>query len=129
MRLSIGSEPNMSPPRQPAKVSRIYKQGLHIRRHFNRKNLCDGLLLSETSMWYDFIGKEKSLEVSETYLNIPIPESDTSMICSGGKLPEFILFNNGDVLKKRKETKILILGWGYKYFSIFFCIVSGILIN
>ena len=81
--------------------------GNAISRHFDRKNLCDGLLLSETSMWYDFIGKEKSLEVSETYLNIPIPKSDTSMICSGGKLPEYILCNNGDVLKKRKEAKIL----------------------
>ena len=83
--------------------------GSAISRHFDRKDLRDGLLLAETSMWYDFIGKEKSLEVSETYSNIPIPESDTRTICSDGKLPEYILCNNGDVLKKRKERKILIV--------------------
>ena len=95
--------------------------GNAISRHFDRKNLDDGLLLAETSLWYDFVGKDKSLEVSETYLNLPIPESDTNAICTGEKLPEYILCNSGDVLKKRRERKILLVPESNTSRELMFC--------
>ena len=78
-----------------------------ISRHFNRQNTSDGLLLSETSCWYDFAGEEKSRELVETYRNCEIPISETPSVCSNTNLPEFILCTNGDVLMKRKKRKLL----------------------
>ena len=78
-----------------------------ISRHFNRQNTSDGLLLSETSSWYDFAGEEKSRELVETYRNCEIPISDTPSVCSNTNLPEVILCTNGDVLIKRKKRKVL----------------------
>ena len=78
-----------------------------IARHFNRQNTSDGLLLSETSSWYDYAGEEKSRELVETYRNCEIPISDTPSVCSNTNLPEFILCTNGDVLMKRKKRKLL----------------------
>ena len=79
-----------------------------ISRHFDRKTAAsDGLLLAETALWYDYMGKDKSEEVSNTYSNLDIPLSETDLISNSGKLPEYILCNNGDVLKKRTSRKIL----------------------
>ena len=78
-----------------------------IARHFNRQNMSDGLLLSETSSWYDYAGEEKSRELVETYRNCEIPISDTPSVCSNKNLPELILCTNGDVLMKRKKRKLL----------------------
>ena len=79
-----------------------------ISRHFDRKAAAsDGLLLAETALWYDYMGKDKSEEVNETYSNLDIPLSETDSICNTGKLPEYILCNNGDALKKRTSRKIL----------------------
>ena len=82
--------------------------GSIITRHFTRYNIEEKILLSETAVWYDFIGKERSREVSETYRNLEIPRSDDDSIY-GFKLPQFILCSNGDVLKKRKRKNIIIL--------------------
>ena len=80
-----------------------------ISRHFNRVNTSDGLLLVETCAWYDYVGDEKSRELSETYKNCEIPKSEEPSVCSNGYLPEYILCKNGDVLKKRKKKKVIIL--------------------
>ena len=79
-----------------------------ISRHFSRNNLNDGLLLAETSIWYDYAGAEDSKKLTQAYSTLEIPFSDEDSACSGGKLPEFILCRNGDVLKKRKRRKILV---------------------
>ena len=78
-----------------------------ISRHFDRININDRILLVETALWYDFVGSEKSKELFQTFSNIEIPKSDTDAICTGERLPNYILCNNGDVLKKRREKKIL----------------------
>ena len=78
-----------------------------IWRHFNRQNTSDGLLLSETSSWYDYAGEEKSRELVEAYRNCEVPTSDTPSVCSDKNLPQFILCTNGDVLVKRKKRKVL----------------------
>ena len=67
-----------------------------------------GLLLAETSIWYDYAGVEDSKKLTEAYSTLDIPFSDEDSACSGGKLPEVILCRNGDVLKKRKRRKILV---------------------
>ena len=80
-----------------------------ISRHFNRKNPKDKILLAETGLWFDFVGTEKSSELAETYKNLEIPLSEDDGVCSCKKLPEYIICKNGDVLKKRRKKKILIL--------------------
>ena len=80
-----------------------------ISRHFNRLNTSDGLLLIETCAWFDYVGEEKSIELSETYRNCEIPRSNEPSVCSKDNLPEYILCTNGDVLKKRKKRKIVII--------------------
>ena len=80
-----------------------------ISRHFNREKSDDKILLAETVVWFDFIGSEKSSEIAETYKNIEIPLSEDAAICSCKKLPEYIICKNGDVLKKRRRKKVLIL--------------------
>ena len=81
--------------------------GSNISRHFNRKN-CD-LLLAETTCWYDWLGTEKSKEVSQTYAELEVPLSDEDLISTEGKLPEYILCTNGDVMKKRSKRKIIVV--------------------
>ena len=80
-----------------------------ISRHFNRQNTSDGLLLSETSAWYDYAGEEKSRELRDTFKNGEIPISDEPSVCSKTNLPEYILCTNGDVLLKRKKRKVIIV--------------------
>ena len=80
-----------------------------ISRHFNRSNTSDGILLVETCSWFDYVGEEKSKELSETYRNCEIPRSNEPSVCSNENLPEYILCTNGDVLKKRKKRKIVIV--------------------
>ena len=80
-----------------------------ISRHFNREKSDDKILLAETVVWFDFIGSEKSSEIAETYKNIEIPLSEDAAICSCKNLPEYIICKNGDVLKKRRRKKVLIL--------------------
>ena len=83
-----------------------------ISRHFSRINgMC--LLLAETVTWFEFVGKDKSKELYETYINSldKIALSDTKCVSSSddsGMLPNFILCNNGDVLKKRKKKCVLV---------------------
>ena len=80
-----------------------------ISRHFNRQNTSDGLLLIETSAWYDYAGKEKSRELFDAYKNFEIPKSEEPTVCSNENLPELILCKNGDVLMKRKKKKVIIV--------------------
>ena len=79
----------------------------NISRHFDRVNGED-LLLAETSSWYDYIGAEKSKEVSQTFLNCDVQLSDVKCVLTGTCMPEYILCLSGDVLKKRQSQKILI---------------------
>ena len=79
-----------------------------ISRHFDRIHKDDKMILAETGSWYDYVGNEKSKILSETYRNLEIPLSEDVAI-NRNKFPEFILCHNGDVLKKRKKKKILIL--------------------
>ena len=81
--------------------------GNMISRHFDRIDTNDGILLVETALWYDFVGSEKSKELFQTFSNMEIPKSDTDAISTGERLPNYILCNNGDVLKKRQQRKIL----------------------
>ena len=80
----------------------------NISRHFNRSNIDDRILLAETAVWFDFLGEERSREVSETYKTLEIPLSEVESVY-GSKLPQFIICKNRDVLKIRKRKKILIL--------------------
>ena len=80
-----------------------------ISRHFNRKNTEDKILLAETGIWYDFIGADKSVEVAKMFKDTEIPVSEDEAVCSSENLPNFILCKNGDVLKKRRRKKILVL--------------------
>ena len=78
----------------------------NISRHFMRRN-GDLLVLAETVSWYDYVGSEKSKELSKTYDSLEIPGSDVECLSGNGTLPAFIVCNNGDVLKKRKKKKLL----------------------
>ena len=75
-----------------------------ISRHFSRNNLNDGLLLAETGIWYDYAGAEDSKKLTEAYSTLEVPLSDEDSVC-GGKLPEYILCRNGDVLEEKKKKE------------------------
>ena len=77
----------------------------NISRHFKRQN--GNLILAETCSWYDYVGSEKSKELSMTYASSEIPGSETECVCGDETLPAFIICTNGDVLKKRKKMKVL----------------------
>ena len=78
----------------------------NISRHFNRLNT-EGLLLAETSTWYDFVGKNKSEELFKAYANSKLPRSEEKCVESDDTLPNFICVKNGNVLQKRSKPKIL----------------------
>ena len=81
-----------------------------VSRHFMRIN-GQKLILAETAMWYQFIGKKMSKEVfPNRNLNVQVPLSDVKCVSSDleeDKLPQFILCRNGDVLRKRSKPLIL----------------------
>ena len=77
-----------------------------ISRHFDRIN-GEGLILFETSMWYQYVGAEKSKEMYNLYKDKEVPVSETNYSGATGSLSEFILCKNGDILKKRKKPKIV----------------------
>ena len=84
----------------------------NILRHKQRRN-GKHLLLAETCMNYDFLGKAKSKEVYEIFDKRldKIPQADVKSIyedTDGKKLmPEYILSSNSHVMKIRKRPKIL----------------------
>ena len=86
----------------------------NINRYCRRIGLLK-LLLSQFSKDFDYVGKEKSLSLFKIYYNsdIEIPFSQTLMITNEENnekkyLPEYILIENGDVLKLRKRSKMLV---------------------
>ena len=83
-----------------------------ISRHFTRLNGCC-LLLAETVVWFEYVGKEKSEKFNETYRNSMdiIPLSDEHCVNAGEDremIPDFLLCRNGDVLKKRAKRSVLV---------------------
>ena len=84
-----------------------------ISRHFSRLN-GDNILLAETVIHYDYVGKEESTRLFQLYQdNLQnIPDSKVESVYSKGPentmLPCLILCKNGDVLKMRKTPKILV---------------------
>ena len=84
----------------------------NVSRHQQRRN-GKHLLLAETCMNYDFVGRSKSEEVFEIFDQRldKIPQSDVESIyedTDGKKLmPEYILCSNRHVMKIRKRPKIL----------------------
>ena len=78
----------------------------NISRHFDRKN--GDLILAETVCWYDYIGSDKSKELSMMYAELEVPASDEECVSSNATLPNYILCKNGDVMKKRRKKKIMV---------------------
>ena len=73
-----------------------------ISRHFSRLN-GRSLILAETVSWYLFVGVEKSKEVFDIFKDslATIPTSDVECVFdSAENLPDFLICQNGDVLKK-----------------------------
>ena len=77
-----------------------------ITRHFSKLNGA-GMLLAETVLWFDYMGSEKSRELSKMYQNEEVPKSDIKLAGSSGTLPDYLLISNGDVLKRRQNPKIM----------------------
>lgn len=84
----------------------------NIQRHQLRMN-GKHLLLAESCLNYDFVGRKKSEELFDIFGKklSKIPQSDVQSIydnMDGEKvMPEYILCSNGHVLKIRRKTKIL----------------------
>ena len=79
-----------------------------VSRHKLRMN-GGNLLLAETATHYEFVGNEESEDLFSLYSNKidQIGSSDTLGIVGDIKMPELILCNNEQVLRKRKTMKIL----------------------
>ena len=76
-----------------------------ISRHFSRLN-GRSLILAETVSWYLFVGVEKSKEVFDIFKDsLPtIPTSDVECVFGlAENLPDFLICQNGDVLKKSSK--------------------------
>ena len=83
--------------------------GSNIIRHRLRMNGRD-LILAELSIMYEYIGKSQSAELYDVYKNklSKIPKSDTpSIIDNQNVLPTLILCQNEQVMKLRKQPKVL----------------------
>ena len=80
----------------------------NIIKHFSRIG-CEGLILAETACWYDTCDAEKSKELFELYDESEVPKSEVECVHIEGSLPEYILCRTGQVLKKRKRMKVMIL--------------------
>ena len=80
----------------------------NIIKHFSRIG-CEGLILAETACWYDTCDSEKSKELFELYDESEVPTSEVECVHVEGSLPEYILCRTGQVLKKRKRMKVMIL--------------------
>ena len=84
----------------------------NISRHFHRVN-GKSLLLAEFCSWYDFVGCQKSEELSKIYqeAGCDVPSSTVECVSSPSDethyLPEYLLLTNGDVMKKRPRQKVL----------------------
>ena len=67
------------------------------------------LLLCELAAFYEYLGRENSEPKFQVYRDRmdKIELSDVESIRGNEKLPELVLIENGDVLQKRKQPKIL----------------------
>ena len=71
------------------------------------------LSLAQFCKWYDYCGKKESKILYERHFEkkIEILLSDEKLLCFDEEnefLPEFIMLENGDVMKKRKNEKLLV---------------------
>ena len=71
------------------------------------------LMLSQFVIWFDYTGREMSKLLFERYFEkkIEIPLSEEELVSLENEkqyLPEYILLENGNVMKKRKMQKILV---------------------
>lgn len=83
-------------------------QTTFLKRYFMRRNGLR-LFLCEVASHYDYAGKEKSeekLKVFDNRLDL-IPDSQDKALVEELFLPEILVMENGDVLVKRKNMKIL----------------------
>ena len=79
-----------------------------VTRYFKRINGRD-LLLSEFAVYYDFCGEEESENLYKVYqdkLDL-IKESDQCSVSTKDPLPDLILLNNKQVMRKKKLAKVL----------------------
>ena len=67
------------------------------------------LVLAETCMWFDSLSKEDSLKFKKIYVdgNVEVPLSEVKCVQSSEFIPEFLVLGDGEIMKKRKERKIL----------------------
>ena len=77
-------------------------------RYFKRVNGQD-LLLCEFAIYYDVCQKEESENLYKAYEDKVdlIEQSDKCSVITKDPLPELVLLNNRDVMRKRKEPKVL----------------------
>ena len=84
------------------------RQDTIVSRYFSRRNGLT-LLLAEFIVNYDYLGTDKSIDISNAYKEhidlIPLHEGSSSIF--GDKYPNYIICNNNDVLKKRSKVKVL----------------------
>ena len=84
----------------------------NVSRHKQRKN-GEHLLLAETCMHYDYVGRAKSEEMYDIFDKrldkVPLSEVESIYEDTEGKklMPEFIICSNRQVMKIRKREKIL----------------------
>ena len=79
-----------------------------VTRHKRRMN-GEELLLSEIASHYQYVGEEESKKLYPVYSNNldQIPVSEAENISKSLKLPELILCDNKQVLKKRKNRAVI----------------------
>ena len=79
-----------------------------VSRYFRRMNAKE-LLLCELAVFYEYLGRENSEPKFQVYRDRmdKIELSDVESIRGNEKLPELVLIENGDVLQKRKQPKII----------------------
>ena len=79
-----------------------------VSRYFKRINGRD-LLLCEFIVFFDFCGEEESENLYKLYKDKVdlIKESDKCSVTTKDPLPEFILIGNKNVMRKRKQPKVL----------------------
>ena len=110
----------------------------NVSRHFSRVNGED-LVLAETCMWFDVASREESRKISNIHMenNIPVPESEEKCVSSDAYIPQYLILNDGEVMKKRKSRKILVYPKTFKsafdkmytQLLLFYPIVSEELLN
>ena len=83
-------------------------QETFVSRYFKRLN-GDSVTLAEMATYYEFIGKEKSQSHYEVFIDKldKIPASSFKSVSGDENLPDLIICSNRDVLKIRKNAKVL----------------------